>query len=478
MIISTMARDVSDQTISQIARSGTGAAARLDVAVVACVVIGLGIRLAAASGGPWLDEIWSWEIARSGDVLVAHDNNHLLNTLWLWLMRDITSTLAWRLPAAVCGAASVWVAAVILRRLGREHALVGALLVAVAHPLVVYQSEARGYSSMLLCLLIAIELQLRMLHATGSRRVLRMAMMLTATAGVLSHLSFSAVYVLIAMAAMLMHRFSRQAILDHAGGLVMTGIWWLSFGRRMSIGGGPELSVIDVLSHAAADVIGYGAAWGTAPIWIVAGAVAVSAVMLFQRNRALAILLIAIVIAYPLIVLLARDRLVYVRYFLPAIVCGLLLLSAAIGELISRRPTCLAGVVLLLVMAKCHAVRDIPLLAHGRDRHALAIAEIMRSSPERPTVGSDADFQLRTILDYYAHLNGSASVPKAAFVDDAPQWLVVMHHPSPQLLVSGGYAYELDTSYKAHALSGIPWQIYRRGLELGRKSDSAQTLAE
>ena len=58
----------------------------------AIVLLGLGLRLASAQGGLWLDEAWSAVLADEvGTPLgiflsINHDNNHHLNSLWLQLV--------------------------------------------------------------------------------------------------------------------------------------------------------------------------------------------------------------------------------------------------------------------------------------------------------------------------------------------------------------------------------------------------------
>jgi hypothetical protein len=65
--------------------------------VVLAVLLGAALRLACLSAEPWLDEIWSWELAREarspagGFLVLRHDNNHHLNTLWLLLSSAATS---------------------------------------------------------------------------------------------------------------------------------------------------------------------------------------------------------------------------------------------------------------------------------------------------------------------------------------------------------------------------------------------------
>lgn len=70
------------------------------------------VRLTAASNEFWLDEVWSLLIATDlasawRAFTIKHDNNHILNTLYLrWAgLRD--AWLVYRLPAVVAGTGTV-----------------------------------------------------------------------------------------------------------------------------------------------------------------------------------------------------------------------------------------------------------------------------------------------------------------------------------------------------------------------------------
>lgn len=445
--------------------------------VIACAVIGLAVRAVAASGDAWLDEIWSWQLAQSGDVLGAHDNNHLLNTLWLWLWTDTRVALIWRMPAVLSGAASIVMSAILLRRLGRAHAVCGAVLMTVSHPMVVYQSEARGYALMLLCVLIAIELQLRLIESVPTR-ALRIGMALVAIAGVLAHLSFAIVYGLIAVAGLAL-RWRREGtssirttLFDHGVGAIGIAIWLGTFGRQMCIGGGPELETTAVLGQTFQSIGAF--------TWITPAIVVACAVRSFSRHRALILLLATVAVAYPLAVLVLKEQLIYVRYFLPMIAASTLLLGAGMGELVSRPRLryVAAGYVLLLICV--HVANLLPLLTVGRDQHRVAIARIAMEATSGMTIASDSDAQLKSILSYHSDAFRTCATPQVLQPAAAPRWWIVMRAGGPDRVRHADHAYTLRASYKAHGLSGVPWLIYERmdGAPERLNWTSAQTYAE
>ena len=77
-------------------------------------------------GEAWLDEVWTWDIAHKltwpGGVFyqLREENNHYLNTLVVWLLRDQPLTYC-RVPAVFWGLATVGIA----WSLGRAHRRVG-----------------------------------------------------------------------------------------------------------------------------------------------------------------------------------------------------------------------------------------------------------------------------------------------------------------------------------------------------------------
>ena len=122
---------------------------------VAAVVLVLAavLRLAAARNDLWLDEIWSLDLAarvhRPIEVFTGlhHDNNHYLNTLWLWAVGPDRDALVYRLVALITGTATVAMAGRIGARRGAAAALSAMLLFAVSYVMVVYSSEVRGYAA-------------------------------------------------------------------------------------------------------------------------------------------------------------------------------------------------------------------------------------------------------------------------------------------------------------------------------------------
>jgi len=81
----------------------------LGLVVLAAVAAGFCLRIVAAKGDLWLDEIWTLRLLEPinslGDVFfkVHHDNNHFFNSAWIWLIGPGAPILLMRLPAILLG---------------------------------------------------------------------------------------------------------------------------------------------------------------------------------------------------------------------------------------------------------------------------------------------------------------------------------------------------------------------------------------
>ncbi len=145
------------------ARSNDGESARADrwlpVAIGLITLGGVALRILGARGDLWLDEIWSLTLLENAhsvaDVFlgVHHLNNHILNSLWLYLVGPDAPFLLIRAPAILFGGLSILVAAAIGRRRSPAAAVITSFFFATSYFFVNYGSEARGYSGMILAIL-------------------------------------------------------------------------------------------------------------------------------------------------------------------------------------------------------------------------------------------------------------------------------------------------------------------------------------
>lgn len=157
-------------------------------------LIGLGLRVAGAQGGLWLDEAWSAGFAREArspfDIFFAiqHDNNHYLNTLWMYLTGWGADPMVSRLLSIVTGTSAIAIGGLIGLRRGPAQGVLLALFFAISPMLVTYGAEARGYAPMFLALMLIIWVVSRWLDDQQRPAPSRLLAAITAF-GLFSHLT-------------------------------------------------------------------------------------------------------------------------------------------------------------------------------------------------------------------------------------------------------------------------------------------------
>src|SRR5437588_9453310 len=111
---------------------------RRSIYVAACIVVVLlavSVRARSALNVLWLDEIWSIELVRELHAPVEvftkthHDNNHYLNSLFIYFFGQRGNWPGYRIPAVVAGFGSVILAWLAGRRTDKATAFFSLLLV-------------------------------------------------------------------------------------------------------------------------------------------------------------------------------------------------------------------------------------------------------------------------------------------------------------------------------------------------------------
>lgn len=271
-------------------RSADQGADRWAVGGLAAIVIAsVALRVAAARGDLWFDEIRSLYLARSADSTlgvfnVGHDNNHLLNSMWVRLLRFDASPILFRLPSIAAGGVATALAGLWGWRRSRWTAFAAAALFGFGLLGVQYGSEARGYG-VALAAVVAMVLTLESLlverrppsgeSAPTSRRwwLSALGFHVAVIVGVLAHLLMIPIY-----AALLRwwagaqpvggwrpERWPRHVAV-HGVPIAFLGWLYLRFIRNLGIGGGPSTEAMRVAGDAAAIALGLPlgeiASWG------------------------------------------------------------------------------------------------------------------------------------------------------------------------------------------------------------------------
>jgi len=235
-------------------------------ALVLIVALAAVVRLLASRGDLWLDEIFTINLLEQVSsplaiLTVRHENNHVVSTFFLYVLRPFDSDWLYRLPSWIAGAATValgaWVAWLGEGRGGgapddppRLRSILGALLLAGSYLLVHYGSEARGYSFALCFGFVALGVALRDgVTAWSPRAPLYWLALVLAILG-----QALAVHVFVALVAWSTLRVGRARRGWRT--TITTLVWWhgvpavayaafyLGFLRLMTISGGPREGVL------------------------------------------------------------------------------------------------------------------------------------------------------------------------------------------------------------------------------------------
>lgn len=468
---------------------GTGTARSGGVYVAACAVVVLvsaALRLAGIFDDLWIDEIWSLELVRSRvsaplDVVTAvhHDNNHWLNSLYLYAVGPDRPLYVYRLPSLVLGTGTVLVGWSIGRQHGRLEGLLCAWLLGLSYILIHYSSEARGYGPAVFFAVLGFGLTRRQVSAPSAGRGLVIAG--CAVLGILSQLTF--MYVLAALmiwTAVVFDRTLRrwpdavkQMLLMHAPPLATLAAIYLIDLRRLVIGGGEVSPVSVILSQTVAWTLGSPEA---GVLTVLAAVVAVAAIAFeiwsLRRRPDREWVFFAAVFAFPVLPLLLHVRAdFYPRYILMSIPFALVLLARFLARLLllGRPGARIAAGALLLAFTAGNLAHTAAFLRDGRGQYRAALAYMVDHSPGGDVVvTSDQDFRNSTILGYYAARDFPAArlhyVPTAEWQNSTPHWAVLhaFRHDAPadEIVGPNGKRYALRGRFPYSGASGWNWYVY------------------
>jgi hypothetical protein len=453
-------------------------------------LVSAALIIAAARGDLWLDEIWSLGFARDShsvaDVFVRfhHDNNHPLNTVFLYWVGNQQALFVCRLLAVFSGIGSVALAGYIAgNHWGRREAWCSMVLVGTSYPLLLYSSEARGYAPAIFFALAACAVLGQNLRRFRlSRAVLFWA---TSILGMLSHSTFIMASVAFCLwnladetqAAGSLRQKVRRFAVHHGPPLVFFAWWYAFFLRDMEIGGGPVYSKWSVVAQASALLLGFPQSSGFAGAAVagvlVAGAAGV--VWLFrERDPQWLFFLTLLGLAPALMVIVTRPTYLYFRYFIVCFPFFYLLLSRLVCRCFRAWPTWARWlpVAALAVVMVGQTPRVFALVTLGRGNYSAALARIAKGSTQAEVrVGGDNDFQDQLLFDFYLPRVPGGSrlryVGQARWGEAPPDWFIVLsqdvaYRPPREIAVHGLGRCQLAGEYPFSGISGWSWFVFRR----------------
>jgi hypothetical protein len=456
----------------------------------ALVLAGAVVRVLAARGELWLDELWSFRLVQTLSepagifTSLHHDNNHHLNSLYLWFISESPVWIRYRLHVLAAGVGTVVLAAALARREGgRAPAIGGILVLGGSFLMVLYASEARGYALAVCFAFAAVLLAARFLE-TGRYRWAA-SYSVVAVLGTLSHLTFLhallGLMVWTAWRAVQHRRLSawRAVTALHVAPLAALAVlFWLDL-RHTVVGGGPVLGAWEVVGRALSLCVGgpEGGPWllPAAAIGAIAGVLSIRQV---RRSGSDLWILIAVTAGVaPALTLLTFDAtLLFERYFVVAAA----FLTLSFGWLLAAatRRSRLLGLVLTLAFVLPNAVRIARLIDLGRGAYLPALQHVTERATQHPvTIGSDHDFRNGRLVEFYRQFvpagSGVEYHTQVEWATAGPEWMLVHSQdygfaPKADLAVIGGRRYRLAAFYPGTGVSGWHLAVYHNVLAVPR----------
>lgn len=468
-------------------------------AVLLAVIAGVALRAISMTGELWLDEIWSLllldGVSSPVEILtkVRHDNNHPLNSAWLWLLGPDRSPELYRIPSVLFGALTLIVLPLTARREGMG--LSGAawcVLVALSYPCILLGSEARGYSLTIFACVVSFSAVLRLARGPASA-CWAAIFLVSSAAGILSHAAYLLFLVpaTVWLAVVQMRRERAEAAngaawLTVAAPLAGAAAVWALFYRSLEIGGGPRAPYLQVLVSTISVSFG-GEEMSELDLEGSAAALLVAAAIVFVllgeaaawlRERDPVAVLVVGLVAFPVLaVVVLQPPFVMTRYGITAIVFMYLLAARFIARLArqgSLGGLLGAGLLALYAVGNLRHVEE--LRSFGRS-HVLAAFEAIASGGATVTVGGDFDNQnelrLRFLRLRRAAVSPITYVREYASAVPAPQ--VVLRERlerggamPPEFSTPSGVTFRVVREYPAPLLSGSMLAVYSQAPGSGR----------
>lgn len=457
---------------------------RCDLVAAAIILLATSVFIICAQGELWFDEVLSVQWAKNASTPwqlltdYRHDNNHLLNSLWLWLVGIKASELALRALAVASGTATLVLLYLLGGILSPLTKLVPLILAAGSYAIALYSSEARGYAPALAASLGCLWIWLRVEGRPTLPALL--AFWALAAVGLLAHPTV--VYFLAALGCWQVGR--KHLDVPATLGDVRRALWWLSppaglalflyifFFRGMDVAGGPTLTPMVIT----ADFLHYGLGISSGPdhpwVGVFAGAALILAGLVWGSHRrpGQRIFFLMLLLVFPALGywLAGRDY-VYFRYFL---VClpPLFLLIGCLAERIWLAGQ--VGKVLVYAALALSLGAQIPpvweLARQGRGACLAVLQTIKQGSGGLTDVFSDHDMLVGMVFEYYrAREPGGESIiyrTQWSMPEGHCEWLLAQPAPLPVTATReiDGQLYRHVQTFFRSRVSGADWILYRR----------------
>lgn len=471
--------------------SSLAASGRVYAVLAVCLAVFGFLRFAASMGDFYIDEIWSFYFSRQldsplGVFSLNHDNNHILNTLYLYIVGGEPffsggrpSFILHRLFSVISGVISLFLIWKIASKRGQVEAFTALILTGLSYPLVIYSSEARGYAPEIMFALASFMLVEARL--SGSR-VAALLFWAFAPLAFLSHSSFIYIYAALFFWSAL-EEVKKNGVLTglkrllflHSVPVVFSALYYLFFLKGMVYGGGEAGGAWKEVVQTALMAVGApstGLSTGIAALAVILLASIAGLIRLSKASPGQPVFyILAIFIVPALIITVMKPEFLYFRYFLVCFPFLYLLAAHALSGL--YRIKGLGKPVFFVVMVVFCALNiksDFDLVKYGRGSYSEALEYMVKETagPE-VIVAGDHDFRNKLVLGFYS---GFFPGKRIAYLDKegrdgaVPDWMlshsVDRAYRPPEYMFDSGYRFTLKKSYGFAGVSGWSWFVYKK----------------
>ena len=457
-----------------------------------------------ALGDLWLDEIWTLALLEPvksfGGIIwdIRHDNNHILNSMYLYAVGPDAPPIVMRGLSMVCGIASIAAAGLVLSRNTAVVALTAMLLFATSYPIIHYASEARGYAGLVLFSLLALVFLQR--EFDQPHRINRYALAIALGLGALSHLTV--LLGAVAFGVWTLWIFWRRtgslrqtivrsfitlfpAICSAALVTVVTLYSALRYGFVMNVRTVPNGFAVGGINpfDFAGFVNGYGRLLGLlvgvpdgVPAWVCLGGaailIALAAYLWRHRDNPIFSLYVISIVILPTVLLAARPaNSGFARYLLFSGTMFLLFV-ADMASFAWQKSGPLRAIAVIAVPAVLagNAVSLAHFFKDRRGHYSEVVGEMAKSG--RIIYGADHAFRTPMVIGYYAKKLGirASYVGLSNWCTTPPDWLVIENPKNPILafkqptvtLPGCVLRFSQTGTYPSWGLSGMKWVQYHR----------------
>jgi hypothetical protein len=386
------------------------------------IVVAAVLRVLGTHNDIWLDEIISLQTANelkspwqifSG---IHADNNHYLNTLYLYFVRRQSYGPVYRYLSVLFGVGLIPAGYWLMARRSRVEAAILAGLLTCSYPLIHFSSEARGYSGALLGSVLAYAALTRWLEEKGDWRQsvwMGLTYGLALVLAVLSHLTACLIWFPLAGGSFLilmgrpgrLKSVLRWIAINLPPAIALAVLYFFDL-RHLELLGGPPMTLAHGLGRLLALALGWPATDSMTVMILLAplAGLMVWQLRTLRKSGDSSWILLAMIFVTPLACMLTLQPAFFtLRYFLVTIpfvyVLGAMLLARLVQVRMGR--AVLAVVLTLFVAGQAYLYAEF--LRVGRGQFTAGLQYIIAHTPSQPLrMESNQDFRSIMELSYYA----------------------------------------------------------------------------